>query len=68
MRLAHKLAIASDYVRADMVEAMEFPHLSMRYGVRGVPRTIVNDKFAVEGAMPEAALVPPLVKAVLEEE
>ena len=35
----HKLAIHSDYVTADMVEAQEFPEMAQRYGVYGVPRT-----------------------------
>ena len=53
MRLAHKLAIESDNVRADAVEAMEFPHLSMKYNVRGVPRIVINETIQIEGAMPE---------------
>jgi predicted DsbA family dithiol-disulfide isomerase len=43
----------SDLVTADMVEAVEFPHLSQRYGVRGVPKTIVNEMTAAEGMLPE---------------
>jgi Glutaredoxin-like domain protein len=34
--LAHQLAIASPLIRADMVEAMEFPHLAVKYQVMGV--------------------------------
>ena len=52
------MAIESDLVTADMVEAMEFPHLSMKYEVRGVPRTVVERTgdlvAALEGAMHEA--------------
>jgi glutaredoxin-like protein len=58
--LAHELAFASDKVTADMVEATEFPHLSYKYGVRGVPRTVINEDIHVEGAMPEAMLVAKL--------
>ena len=43
MRLAHKLAIESPHIRADMVEAIEFPHLSNKYHVHGVPRTVINE-------------------------
>jgi hypothetical protein len=39
--LAHKLALASDLVSADMVEATEFPHLAQRYQVHAVPLTAV---------------------------
>ena len=51
--LAHSLAIASDLVTADMVEAIEFPHLTQKYGVMGVPRSVINDKVHQEGAAPE---------------
>ena len=64
MRLAHKLAVASDYVRADMVEAMEFPHLAIRYNVRGVPRIVVNETIQIEGAVPEPVLMARLQEAL----
>jgi glutaredoxin-like protein len=55
--LAHKLALASDLVTADMVDASEFPELADKYGVYGVPRTVVNETLHIEGAVPETALV-----------
>lgn len=55
--MAHALAIASPNVRADMVEATEFPHLSMKYNVMGVPRTVINEVEFVEGAVPEQMLL-----------
>jgi predicted DsbA family dithiol-disulfide isomerase len=54
VHLAHQFALESDKVVADMVEVTEFPHLGQRYGVRGVPKTVVNEQSAAEGAMPEA--------------
>lgn len=59
--LAHKLAMASDHVRAAMVEATEFPHLANRYQVYGVPRTVINDVIHVEGAVPEQMLIQKLM-------
>jgi protein-disulfide isomerase len=61
--LAHKLALATEQVRADMVDASEFPELSDRYGVHAVPRTVVNDTVHMEGAIPEAAFVEELARA-----
>lgn len=55
--LAHAMAITSDRVRADMVEATEFPHLSIKYQVMGVPRTVINETGFVEGAVPEDMLL-----------
>ncbi len=66
--LAHKLALASDKIRADMVEANEFPELSERYQVYGVPRTVINDVVHIEGAVPEAALVAELMTVLDEDE
>jgi glutaredoxin-like protein len=59
--LAHKLAMASSYVSAAMVEATEFPHLANRYQVYGVPRTVINDVVHVEGAVPESMLITKLM-------
>lgn len=55
--LAHQLAFASSKVTADMVEATEFPHLSHRYNVMGVPRTVINEDIHIEGAVPEPMLI-----------
>jgi glutaredoxin-like protein len=62
--LAHKLAMASDLVTADMVEATEFPHLANKYHVQGVPRTVINETTHVEGAVPEAALISAVITAL----
>jgi len=64
VRLAHKLAIESDHVRADMVEAIEFPHLAIKYNVRGVPRIVINETIQIEGAQPEPMLMAQLQEAL----
>jgi len=64
VRLAHKLAIESDLIKADMVEAIEFPHLSNKYHVHGVPRTVINESVHQEGAVPEPLLMAKLLEAV----
>jgi glutaredoxin-like protein len=66
--LAHKLALASDKITADMIESTEFPHLANRYQVYGVPRTVINDVVHIEGTVPEAALVSELMKVLDEDE
>lgn len=62
--LAHRLAVASPHIRADMVEATEFPHLAVRYQVMGVPRTVINETVHIEGAAPEPMVVNKLLQAV----
>lgn len=62
--LAHQLALESDQITADMVEATEFPDLVRRYNVRGVPKTIVNGKAGIEGSLPEPNLIDGILAAV----
>ena len=64
VRLAHQMAFYSPNVRADMVEAMEFPEMSQKYGVMGVPRTVINETVHIEGAVPEQALLPKVLESV----
>ncbi len=64
--LAHQMAIASPMVRADMVEATEFPQLAMKHQVMGVPRTVINETVYVEGAAPEPMVLEKLQEALGE--
>jgi len=57
VQLAHKMAMANDFIKADMVEAQEFPELARRYDVYGVPRTVINEDYHMEGAVPEDTFV-----------
>jgi glutaredoxin-like protein len=51
--LAHKFAIENDLIRADMIEAAEFPHLAQKYNVMGVPKVVINEQIEFVGALPE---------------
>jgi NADH-dependent peroxiredoxin subunit F len=51
-------------IRADMVEASAFPALVQRYGVRGVPLTVIDGRPAFEGALPAMAAVMEILKIV----
>ena len=62
--MGHKLAMESEMITADMVEAIEFPHLSNKYAVQGVPRTVINESIHMEGAAPEPMLLAKLKQAV----
>ena len=52
-RLAHQLAIERPLVTADVIEVSEFPDIAQRYQVFGVPKTIMNERVSLEGAVPE---------------
>jgi glutaredoxin-like protein len=62
-RLAHQLAIESDFITADMVEATEFPDLVQRYAVRGVPKTVVNGTTSIEGSLPESHYIDEIMNS-----
>jgi predicted DsbA family dithiol-disulfide isomerase len=58
------MAMESEWITADMVEATEFPHLANKYEVYGVPRTVINETIHIEGAVAEARLVNELMQAL----
>jgi len=60
---ANHIALAATGVKAEMVEAMEFEELSERFEVRGVPRIVINDDQAFEGAIPAGPFVDAVMKA-----
>jgi len=62
--LAHKMAMESNLVTGDMVEATEFPHVANKYQVMGVPRTVINEETFLEGAAPEAMLMERIREAM----
>ncbi len=58
------MAIESPMVTADVVEVQEYPHLAQVYSVRGVPKTVINDRVSFTGAVPESTFVQRLLEAV----
>jgi alkyl hydroperoxide reductase subunit AhpF len=58
------MAHYSPRVKADMIEATEFPELSVKYQVMGVPRTVINETEFQEGAAPEPMIIEK-IKAAL---
>jgi glutaredoxin-like protein len=63
VRLAHQFALESAHIRADMVESTEFPHLTQKYNISGVPKTIINESISIDGAVPEDAFLEQVLKA-----
>lgn len=50
--MAHKLAIESARITADVIEVSEFPDMIQRYNVSGVPKIVINDSIDFVGAQP----------------
>jgi hypothetical protein len=52
-------------IRAEGVEATEFPELAERFHVRGVPQTVINAGAGmVVGAVPEQSLLTEIKRAL----
>jgi glutaredoxin-like protein len=64
VRMAHKFAYVSDFIRGDMIEALEFPALANQYNVMAVPRTVINDRAYLEGAAPENMFIDKILEAL----
>jgi hypothetical protein len=59
------MALESPLVEAEMVEALEFPDLSDRHRVSGVPQTTINDGAGtVVGAVPEDHLLAEIIRSL----
>ena len=62
--MAHQLAIENEHITADVVEVSEFIDMAQRYQVRGVPKTVVNDRIEIVGAVPEPRFIQEVMKAI----
>ncbi|GBF10955.1 hypothetical protein HK1_00971 [Tepidibacillus sp. HK-1] len=59
------MAMVNPHIRGEMIEAMEFPDLSGKYNVYGVPKTVINDgKAEQEGAVPEEVILEKIMEAI----
>ena len=65
--LAHRMAMENPgMIRAEGVEATEFPELANQFGVSGVPQTTINaGAGTVIGAVPEKQLLAEIQQALL---
>ena len=51
--IAHKLAIESDLIKADVIDGSEFPDMALKYNVIGVPKIVINEKIEFMGEFNE---------------
>ena len=64
VEMAHKMAVESELVTADMVESAEFPHLAQKYDVMAVPKIVVNEDAQFEGTLPEEEFLENVLGAI----
>ncbi len=49
---AHRLALLSDKVEGEMIEAQTFAQMSSKFNVSGVPKIVINDEHEIVGNQP----------------
>jgi alkyl hydroperoxide reductase subunit F len=64
VHVANQFAYVNDEIQAQMIEASEFLELAQAYGVEGVPRTVINESTALEGAYPPGPFYLSVLQAV----
>jgi hypothetical protein len=66
-RLAHAMSIENKLIRADVVEAQEFPNMARMYNVSAVPKTIINNVVQIVGNVPEQHLLEKVMQVGYKE-
>lgn len=62
------ITIQNEHITADVIEISEFVDLAQRYRVQGVPKTVINDRVELAGALPEPRFVQQVLQALEKEE
>ncbi|MBS3811760.1 MAG: thioredoxin family protein [Halanaerobiales bacterium] len=58
VKVAHEMAMHNPKIKGEMVEAIEFPELSKRFQVSGVPKTVINSGAGEQvGAVPAKTIL-----------
>ena len=63
-RLAHQAAIINPKISSEMIESLEFQEETAKYGVYGVPKTIINETTTIDGLSPIEMFVEKLFEAI----
>ena len=58
------MAAFTEKVVAEVIEVQEFPDMGNSYQVRGVPLTVINEKYSFTGAANEQKLLDHLKNAI----
>jgi hypothetical protein len=66
--MAHQMAMVSENITSDVIEANEFPDLSRKYAVQAVPKIVINDRVEFTGAFPEPRFLAEVLRALSPKE
>ncbi|RDE11288.1 MAG: glutaredoxin [Candidatus Thorarchaeota archaeon] len=64
VRLTWQAAILNPLIEGEVYESLEFQDLVTRYEVFGTPKTVINEKFVLEGLAPPGMFVDKLYEAI----
>jgi glutaredoxin-like protein len=67
VHIAHRMAIESDLVTVDLVNAEDFPEVAKRYRILASPTVVVNGSYSFYGARQESDFVKEVFKGIREE-
>jgi hypothetical protein len=56
--------MASEHITADMIESSEYPFLTVKYKVQGVPHVVINEEHSVVNAPSEIDLAKEILKVI----
>ena len=61
VKVAHDFSLINPKIKAEMIDTALFRELAQKYHVRGVPKTVINDKIEFTGAKPPSELLSQLL-------
>jgi len=56
-KLAHVMSMENSWIKADVIEAQEFPAVAKMFNIKSVPKTVINDITEISGVVPEEVLL-----------
>lgn len=57
------MAQANTNVSSDIIEVTEFPELAQKWDISSVPKTVINDKVEIIGAVSEGRFMDEVLRA-----
>jgi NADH-dependent peroxiredoxin subunit F len=61
---AHQFAFINEFIRGEMIDAVEFSTLSQRYDVSSVPKTVINETHSFVGSLSPESVYLEILKSV----
>jgi glutaredoxin-like protein len=62
--LAHRFAMESDFITAEVVDSNEFSQTAIKYNVFGVPKTVINEKIEFISVVQENVFLEHILTAL----